>query len=97
MPDPDPIPSRQITPLDTYLNRRNFLRAGLTAASVLATGAAYRGLNRPGSTAVETPRLANLVVRTGPDGRGNAFQLDEPLTPLPRILTDVTTLIGRKH
>ncbi|MBI3864367.1 MAG: protein-methionine-sulfoxide reductase catalytic subunit MsrP [Planctomycetia bacterium] len=85
MPNPDTIPSSQITPQDTYLNRRNFMRAGLTAASLLATGAAYRGLNRPGSTAVETPRLANLVVHTGPDGRGNGFQLDEPLTPLQSV------------
>lgn len=40
----DRIPSSQITLESHYLNRRNFLRAGLTTASTIATGAIYRQL-----------------------------------------------------
>ena len=41
------IKANDVTPEHVYLNRRNFMRAGLLASSVIATGAAY-GLFRPG-------------------------------------------------
>jgi methionine sulfoxide reductase catalytic subunit len=42
---PPDIPSSEITPEKTYLNRRNFIRAGMIAASAGATGLAYRYFN----------------------------------------------------
>jgi sulfoxide reductase catalytic subunit YedY len=83
------IPSSQITPPDVYFNRRNFMRAtvGATAAAVstLTTGFAYRQLNRPGSVAIETPRLTDLVTRAKSAAPGKAFQVDEPETPLQSV------------
>src|SRR5947209_3233179 len=39
---PDDIKSSEITPEQTYLNRRNFIRAGVFAGSTLLTAALYR-------------------------------------------------------
>lgn len=55
MPDASPSTLRmapdlhesQVTPEHLYLNRRNFIRAGVAAGSVLATGLLYRYLNPP--------------------------------------------------
>jgi hypothetical protein len=44
---PDTIRSSEITDEKTYLNRRNFMRAGMIAASTVATGALYRTLLAP--------------------------------------------------
>jgi sulfoxide reductase catalytic subunit YedY len=76
--------SRQITPLDVYLNRRNFLRDGLAAATALSTGLTYRYLNRPGNSVVETRKLAGLVPASAAEP-GSGFSLDEPLTPLVSV------------
>src|SRR5215470_2308354 len=37
----------EVTPKHVYLSRRSFLRAGVVAGSVAATGALYRGLLAP--------------------------------------------------
>lgn len=76
----DRIPSKYVTPLENYLNRRNFMQAGLVAASTFTTGMIYRQLNRPGSTVVETPKLAGVVAPSG-DG----FKVDEPWTSLQSV------------
>lgn len=73
--------SRQITPLDVYVNRRNFLRAGIAAATATSTGLTYRYLNRPGNSAVETRKLAGLAPASAAEP-GGGYSLDEPLTPL---------------
>jgi methionine sulfoxide reductase catalytic subunit len=81
-----PIPSREITLEKEYLSRRNFLRGSLALASVVATGAIYRQLNRPGSMAVETPTLPGLqVIPTGPEDVVRGFRVDEPKTSLERV------------
>jgi sulfoxide reductase catalytic subunit YedY len=76
--------SRQITPLDVYINRRNFLRAGLAAATTASTGLAYRYLNRPGNSVVETRKLAGLLPASAVE-TGSGFSLGEPLTPLVSV------------
>jgi sulfoxide reductase catalytic subunit YedY len=82
----DPIPSREITPLSAYLNRRNFMNAGLAAASLLTTGYVYRRLNRTGSAKVETPILEGLGKTTkGGSGLETGFSVDEPMTPLSSV------------
>ncbi|MDP9174858.1 MAG: protein-methionine-sulfoxide reductase catalytic subunit MsrP [Planctomycetota bacterium] len=45
--NPDDIPSSEITSEEVFLNRRNFMRAGVLVASALATGLVYRRLNSP--------------------------------------------------
>jgi sulfoxide reductase catalytic subunit YedY len=80
------IPSSEITPLSVYLNRRSFMNAGLAAASLVATGMAYRTLNRPGNAEVETPRLEGFQSSAGgPEDLARGFRVDEPLTPLRSV------------
>jgi sulfoxide reductase catalytic subunit YedY len=81
----DRIPSHEITPEGVYFNRRNFLRAGVAAASAITTGIVYRQLNRPGSDIVETPRLPNLVTRRESASQNNGFDVDEQQTPLQSV------------
>ncbi len=85
-PQPKPIPSSEITPEHVYLNRRNFMRAGVAAASVAATAAAYRWLNGAGPMAVTTPMIPGLVpAPAGPEGLASGFRVDEPQTPLDGV------------
>ena len=73
--------SREITPLNTYVNRRTFLRAGLAAGTALSTALTYRFLNRTGNVVAQTRKLAGLVPASAAQ-RGTGFALDEALTPL---------------
>ena len=65
------------------LNRRNFMRAGIVAASTVATGFVYRKLNRVGSGGAVVRSLANL----SPTDRAPAsgFRADEAKTPFEDI------------
>jgi sulfoxide reductase catalytic subunit YedY len=81
MPKPQNIPSREITPFNVYLNRRNFVRAGLTVATTVATGLVYRFLNPTGNAAVETHPLRGLL-RLFASEPESGFWVNEPLTPL---------------
>jgi hypothetical protein len=47
--DENKILSREVTPPSVYFNRRNFIRAGILAASTVATGIVYRKLNPVGT------------------------------------------------
>ncbi len=69
MPRSDRIPASEITPPELYFNRRKLLKVGAAAASLVVTGAAYRRLNRTGSSSVDAQRLARLSVSAG-EGRG---------------------------
>jgi sulfoxide reductase catalytic subunit YedY len=53
-------PEEQITPESTYLNRRNFLRAGILAATAAATGYLYHQFNSPPKTNIIPPHLADI-------------------------------------
>src|SRR4051812_14786941 len=84
---PGDISENEITPERHFLNRRAFMRAGVLAASVVATGTLYRGLNRPRRSVSNQPKLANLVqpaATTNPSLAG-AFRTDEPQTPLEAV------------
>ncbi len=56
----DRIPSSEITPESVYLNRRNFMRAGLVAAAAVASGGVYRTLNAQPAAVKETAALSGL-------------------------------------
>ena len=54
------IDPSEITPEATYLNRRNFIRAGLFAGTVAATGIAYRAFNPPPIVEVTKADIKNI-------------------------------------
>lgn len=61
---PDKIESSEITDEKTYLNRRQFMRAGLLAGTTLATGLAYRFFNSPPPPETQTKQIENVVKST---------------------------------
>ena len=69
-------PSSEITPENAYLNRRNFIRAGLLAGTAAATGLSYRLFNPQPVQQVETPPLANVETpkMESPVGEPNSFE-----------------------
>jgi len=90
MRDANKISGREITPPAVYFNRRNFLRAGLLAASAAATGLAYRCLNPAGGGTVDTPALAGLVrpdadTLTNAAAAGSGFRAADAQTSLEDI------------
>jgi len=76
------ISDREITPHSVYLNRRQFMRAGVAAVTVVGTGMLYRRLNRVSLDATEMPPLAGLVSAA----HENGFWVDEPQTPRASVL-----------
>ncbi len=79
MEKPRRIPSSQITPETTYFNRRTFMRAGILAASAVATGTVYRALNRPGAMVIESPPLNNFRPLAKQTVDPTGFWTDEPM------------------
>lgn len=55
------IKSSEITDEKTYLNRRNFIRAGILGGTTLATAGVYRFLNPPPQKSVETAQIENIA------------------------------------
>ncbi len=58
---PEQIKSSEITNEETYLNRRNFMRAGLLAGTTLATAGLYRFINPPPPKEVVTAAIENVA------------------------------------
>jgi len=58
---PSEIKSSEITNEETYLNRRNFMRAGLLAGTTLATAGLYRFINPPPPKEVVTAVIENVA------------------------------------
>ncbi len=71
------INPKEITDQQTYLNRRNFMRAAALAGTAVASVALYRGLNPPPPKPVEREKLTD-VAKTADDKQG--FTAKEPLT-----------------
>ncbi len=64
---PADIKSSEITPETTYLNRRNFIRAGVLGASALLTGQIYRQFAVPDAPAQMGTKLATVQTASGAD------------------------------
>jgi methionine sulfoxide reductase catalytic subunit len=60
----DKISPGEITPPSVYFNRRAFIRAGILAASAVATGFVYRQLNPVRKGGVKTAPIKQLTVAT---------------------------------
>ena len=80
---PDDIKSSEITPEETYWNRRNFMRAAALAASAYATGKLYRQFAVPAAPTVqEGTKLANV--------QSAAADTVPPLNEKPTSFEDIT-------
>jgi methionine sulfoxide reductase catalytic subunit len=75
---PNEIKSSEITDEKTYLNRRNFIRAGLLAGTTLATAGLYRFINVPAPPGIENVPVINIETK-------NNFAIGEELTPFEDI------------
>jgi len=86
MNDPNKILRDEITPPAVYFNRRNFIRAGILAASAVATGVIYRQLNHVSTEVVKTADLQGLKkVTAAPGNSSSGFTVDEPETSFEDI------------
>ena len=84
MKEPNKISSREVTPAEVYFNRRTFIRAGVLAASALATGVVYRHLNPVGHGNVNTPVIQGLIKSTSAE-TADGYRVDETETSLQDI------------
>jgi sulfoxide reductase catalytic subunit YedY len=87
--DSNKIHPGEITPAAVYFNRRNFMRAGIVAASAVATGLVYRKFNHMSVETVDTPEIAGLVTSPpAPAATGTAdsgFHASDPVTQIEYI------------
>ena len=58
---PNDIKSSEITPENVYLNRRNFIRAGVLAGTTLATTGIYRFFNPSPLKGADTAKIENVT------------------------------------
>lgn len=84
MNDPNKNLRNEITPLSVYINRRNFIRAGILAASAVATGVVYRELNHVSTKVVKTAELQG-VKKAALAPATSGFTVDEPQTSFEDI------------
>ncbi len=75
---PNEIKSSEITDEQTYLSRRNFIRAGLLAGTTLATAGVYRFINPPPPKPVITAEIQDIAKPTD-------FQTTEKLNTFEEI------------
>ena len=85
MKDANKIAGSEITPPAVYFNRRNFIRAGILAASAVATGVAYRKLNRVATGEIKTAKLEGVISASAATNTVPGFRVDEAETSLEDI------------
>ena len=85
MKAPNKISAREITNPAVYFNRRTFIRAGILAASAVATGLAYRRLNPVAKGKVDTPLIQGVISPPAGSAEANGFRVSEPKTSLQDI------------
>lgn len=72
----------QVTPPELYFNRRQWMRAGAAAGSVLATASLYRWFNPVAKTGVQTAPLEAIAAATESQEEllAKGWRVDEPST-----------------
>jgi sulfoxide reductase catalytic subunit YedY len=83
--DSNKIAASEITDPAVYFNRRMFMRAGILAASAVATGLVYRRLNPVARGKTITPVIQGLVTPPAAPGDASGFHVNEPETSLEDI------------
>lgn len=79
------IEAEKVTDQQTYLNRRNFMRAAALAGTATVTTLLYRRLNPPPPERVETEKITGVAKTSDPEALKNGFVVNEPRTPLEAI------------
>ena len=79
------IAPSEVTDEKVYFNRRNFIRAGILAASAVATGVAYRHLNPVGKGKVNTAVIAGVTKPAPAGADASGFRVNEPETSFDDI------------
>ncbi|HXR04974.1 MAG TPA: protein-methionine-sulfoxide reductase catalytic subunit MsrP [Verrucomicrobiae bacterium] len=83
--NPNQISGSGVTPPAVYFNRRTFMRAGILAASAVATGMAYRYLNPVGRGKVDTPVIQGVTAPPAATAGTSGFRVNESETSLEDI------------
>jgi sulfoxide reductase catalytic subunit YedY len=82
---PDEIKSSEITDEKLYLNRRNFMRGVVLAATTVATGALYRALNPPPPQVRAGEKIPEVVKPSGQDAASQGLTVGEKPTSFEDI------------
>jgi sulfoxide reductase catalytic subunit YedY len=77
------IPAGEITDPAVYFNRRSFMRAGILAASAVATGLVYRRLNHVATGKINTAPIQGLTLAATNNAAG--FRASDAQTSLQDI------------
>jgi sulfoxide reductase catalytic subunit YedY len=85
MKEPNKISASEITDPAVYFNRRMFIRAGILAASAVATGLVYRRLNPVAMGEIHTPLIQGIITPAAATAEANGFRVAEPETSLQDI------------
>jgi sulfoxide reductase catalytic subunit YedY len=85
-----PAREDKVTPPELYFNRRAFIKTGLMAASIVATGALYRRLHQGGPVTAQGAALAGLqpaavAASAYPPQIAEAFHTSEEETPFQSV------------
>jgi sulfoxide reductase catalytic subunit YedY len=83
--EPNKIFAREVTDPAVYFNRRTFIRAGILAASAMATGLVYRRLNHVATGTIDTPVIQGLTKPAVASGDASVFRVAETETSLEDI------------
>jgi len=83
--EPNKIFAREVTDPAVYFNRRTFIRAGILAASAMATGLVYRRLNHVAKGTIDTPVIQGLTKPPVASGDASVFRVAETETSLEDI------------
>src|SRR5208282_1585488 len=83
--EPNKISASEITGPAVYFNRRAFMRAGILAASAVATGLVYRRLNHVATGTIDTPVIQGLTKPAVAAGDASGFRVADAETSLEDI------------
>ena len=85
MKDPNNTSEEKVTAPALYFNRRAFIRAGILAASAVATGEIYRHLNPVAKGKLNTSMIAGIAKLEATTPGADGFRVSEPQTSLEDI------------
>src|SRR5208282_6142094 len=83
--EPNKISASEITGPAVYFNRRTFIRAGILAASAVATGLVYRRLNPVATGKIDTPLIQGLITPPVATADADGFRVADKETSLQDI------------
>ncbi len=85
MKKPNKISASEVTDPAVYFNRRTFIRAGILAASAVATSLVYRRLNHVATGTIDTPLIQGLTTPSDVTAGASGFRVAGTETSLEDI------------